>query len=124
MKSRSNNVRRARPALGTIIEIEVGGVKEREAHAAIDAAFASVEEVHRRMSFHEPASMLSRLNRLAAVQPLRVDEWTFEVLQFAAEVYRESDGLFDVTVAAVLQDRGFLPAEPGRDRRSPVATNG
>ena len=111
MTSCSANLRRARPLLGTIVEIQVAGFGESESHAAIDAAFATVEEVQRRMSFHDPASTLSRLNRLAAVEPLKVDEWTFEVLQFAAEVHRVSGGLFDVAVAPVLQAQGFLPAD-------------
>lgn len=122
MKLLSNSVRRARPLLGTIVEIDVGGLEESAAHAAIDAAFATVEEVQRRMSFHDPASIVSQLNRLAGFEPLQVDEWTFEVLQFAAEVHRVSGGLFDVTVAPALQARGFLPTDECGARREGVVT--
>ena len=59
MTSRSSEVRRARPLLGTFVEIAVHGLPEDAAHRAIDAAFAVVEEVQRRMSFHDPKSMLS-----------------------------------------------------------------
>ena len=85
---------------------------EDTSHAAIDAAFDAIAEVQRRMSFHDPSSMLSRLNRLAAFEPLQVDDWTFEVLEFAAEMHRVSGGIFDVTVGADLQARGFLPVVP------------
>jgi thiamine biosynthesis lipoprotein len=107
----SNSVRRARPLLGTIVEIQASGLGESESHAAIDAAFAEIEEVQRRMSFHDPASTLSRLNRLAGVEPLPVDDWTFDVLEFAAEMHRVARGIFDVTVAPHLQTQGFLPAD-------------
>ncbi|MGB8170081.1 MAG: FAD:protein FMN transferase [Chthoniobacteraceae bacterium] len=123
MKWRSNSVRRARPLLGTIVEIQVAGLGERECHAAIETAFATVEEVQQRMSFHEPTSTLSRLNRLAALAPMRVDAWTWDVLRFAEKVHRVSGGLFDVTIAPVLQAQGFLPAGesdlPGTKQAAP-----
>ena len=118
MPSRSDNVRRARPLLGTFVEIEVGGLGESAAHRAVGEAFAAVEEVQRRMSFHDPASVLSRINREAAERAVAVDAWTFEVLSAAAEVQRVSGGVFDVAVAPHLQRLGFLPAlavQPGRD---------
>jgi thiamine biosynthesis lipoprotein len=111
MKSRSNEVRRARPLLGTFVEIAVEGLSSDSAHSAIDAAFASIEEVERRMSFHDPASNLSRLNREAALRAVPVDAWTFAVLRTAARVHRVSCGAFDVTVAPCLQRLGFLPGE-------------
>jgi thiamine biosynthesis lipoprotein len=109
MPSRSNSgVRRARPLLGTIVEIALPEDDE-DSFAAIDAAFQVVEEVQRRMSFHEAESTLSRVNREAASTPVAVDAWTFAVLQTAAELHRESGGLFDVAVAPQLQELGYLP---------------
>ena len=109
MTSLSNEVRRARPLLGTYVEIATVGMPKEAAHRAIDAAFAAIEEVQRRMSFHDSESVLSRLNRDAARQAVRVDAETFTVLQTAAEVHRASGGMFDVTIAPPLQEFGFLP---------------
>jgi thiamine biosynthesis lipoprotein len=110
MPSRSAEIRRARPLLGTFVEIVVpescGGSVD-----AIDAAFADIGEVQRRMSFHDPASTLSFVNREAARRAVRVDAWTFEVLQAAAEMHRASGGLFDVAIAPRLQALGFLPGD-------------
>jgi len=109
MPSRSNSgVRRARPLLGTIVEIALPGDGEDRA-AAIAAAFGVVEEVQRRMSFHEAESTLTRVNREAASMPVPVDAWTFAVLQMAAELHRDSGGLFDIAVAPRLQELGYLP---------------
>lgn len=102
-------IRRARPWLGTFVEIRVGGLAAAEALAAIDAAFAEVAEVHRLMSFHEAASDLSRLHRAAMSTPVRVDTRTFAVLDAALCLAAESDGCFDPTVAAQLVAWGFLP---------------
>ena len=58
-------IRRARPLLGTIVQIQVEGLCETDALAALDAAFAEVARVHRCMSFHEADSDLSRIHRAA-----------------------------------------------------------
>lgn len=109
MATASAKVRRARPLLGTFVEIEVAGAAESELNTAVDAAFEAVAGVHDLMSFHEPDSDVSRLNRDASVQPVRVHAWTYQVLQAAVEMHRRSNGLFDVAVAPALQAMGWLP---------------
>ena len=109
MKSRSGELRQARPLLGTIVELVADGLGESAARAAMVDAFAVVAEVQRRMSYHDPASLLSRINREAAERTVEVDEWTFEVLTRAAEMHRVSGCVFDVTIAPQLEALGFLP---------------
>ncbi|MFB9266152.1 FAD:protein FMN transferase [Bradyrhizobium erythrophlei] len=94
------------------MEIEVASAGA-ETDAAIDAAFDAVAQVHRLMSFHERDSDLSRLNRETHVQPIRVHPWTFQVLEAAVEMHRQSRGAFDVTVAPALQAIGLLPGLDG-----------
>ena len=103
------SVRRARPLLGTFVEITATGRPAATLHAAIDAAFGAVATVHRLMSFHEAASDVSRVNRHAATTAITVHPWTYAVLTAAADLSRRSDGLFDVTVAPELQALGVLP---------------
>jgi FAD:protein FMN transferase len=110
MNSPSSEVRRARPLLGTFVEIVVDQLSLWESNRAIDAAFQAIEEVQYRMSFHDPGSTLSFLNRNAGHVPVPIDEWTFTVLETAAEVHRISQGAFDVTIAPHLQALGFLPS--------------
>ena len=105
----SDRVRRARPLLGTFVEIEVAGAARSEMDAAIDAAFEAVTNVHRLMSFHEPDSDVSRLNRETGVRPIEVHAWTFQVLEAAVELHRRSNGIFDIAVAPALQAMGLLP---------------
>jgi thiamine biosynthesis lipoprotein len=115
MKPASNSIRRARPLLGTFVEIAVTGAGTADANTAIDAAFAAVAEVHRLMSFHEAASDVSRVNRQAARGPVAVHPWTYRVLDTALELYRRSDGAFDITVAPTLQALGLLPHDPNEN---------
>jgi thiamine biosynthesis lipoprotein len=109
--SPATEVRRARPLLGTLVEIRAAGPGgEVRLHAAIDAAFAAVERVQSLMSFHDPGSELSALNREAARRPLAVDARTYEVLAAALELSRRSQGAFDICVAPRLEEWGYLPA--------------
>lgn len=114
MAAASNSIRRARPLLGTFVEVEAAAASVPEAHAAIDAAFAAIADVHRLMSFHDPDSDVGRLNRSALVGPVEVHDWTFAVLRAAAELRAASDGVFDITVAPALQALGLLP-RPAND---------
>ncbi len=109
MKLSSSEVRRARPLLGTFVEITVSGFSESEARDAVEAAFATIADVQRRMSFHDPASQLSEINQNAFRKPVAVDRWTFAVLKLAQTMWRVSEGVFDVSVAPRLQELGFLP---------------
>jgi FAD:protein FMN transferase len=109
MEAAPVSIRRARPLLGTFVEIAVDGQTFDAAEAAVEAAFAAVATVHRLMSFHESASDVSRLNRGAASGAVRVHGWTYQVLEAARDLHRRSGGMFDISVAPALQRLGLLP---------------
>ena len=105
----SDRIRRARPLLGTFVEVEVTGSGISEMNRAIDAAFEAIANVQRLMSFHDPNSDVSRLNREASDRPVKIHALTFRVLETAVEMHQRSKGVFDVTVAPILQRLGLLP---------------
>ena len=109
MKFASSEVRRARPLLGTFVEISASGISPTTLHRAIDRAFATIERVHRLMSFHDPASDISKLNRAKAGRVVRVHAWTHQVLRQAQRFAIASDGCFDITIAPQLVKWKFLP---------------
>lgn len=107
-------VKRARPLLGTVVEIRAEAQMEASRlHAAIDAAFERMELVHRLMSYHDPESDLSRLNSCRAGRAHSVEPHTYEVLSAALHFARRSDGAFDPCVAQQLEQWGYLPVAPG-----------
>jgi len=118
----ARHVRRARPLLGTFVEITASGAEPCDLDAAAEAAFAAIAKVHRLMSFLGRASDVSRLNCEAVTRPVRVDPWTWDVIATAVDLNRRSRGAFDVTVAPLLQHAGLLPPLPaGRaSDRTPV----
>ncbi|HMJ05833.1 MAG TPA: FAD:protein FMN transferase [Chthoniobacterales bacterium] len=91
--SRSVELRRARPLLGTFVEIAARAPNEHKCRRALTAGFAAIARVQRLMSRHDPASDLSRLNagEAGAMHP-----WTHTVLRAARQFAEESKGVFDV----------------------------
>ncbi|GGH63806.1 FAD:protein FMN transferase [Comamonas phosphati] len=89
-------LRRARPLLGTLVEIGVNDEGESP-QLAVQAAFAAIEQVQACMSRFEPDSDVARFAALAPGQDMDVAPATAEVLQAAHELEWASDGLFDVT---------------------------
>jgi len=115
-------VRRARPLLGTLVEIAAQGSDAAALAEAVEAAFGAIATVHRLMSFHEGSSDVARMNRRAARTAVHVHSWTFSVLQEAQGVAEASEGIFDVTVASVLVRHRLLPRTPGAPVPHPSAT--
>src|SRR5258706_9182134 len=102
MEQPRDSIRRARPLLGTFVEIFASGASAAELEAAVEAAFGAIAEVHRLMSFHDADSDVSRLNRETSATAIEVHPTTFKVLETAIEVHHPSEGLFDITTPAAL----------------------
>lgn len=106
--------RRAQPWLGTLVEITIADSPgDARLLTAFNDAFAEIAEVHRLMSFHDPASDVSRLNRAAAGASVAVHAHTCEVIRTALSIACASGGLFDVSCAPQLVQWGYLPAPAG-----------
>ena len=111
--------RRARPLLGTLVEVRAQGASATAFDVAADAAFDAVAQVHALMSFHEAGSDLRRIARARAGERLAVHPHTAAVLTRAQRWARVSDGAFDAGCAPHAVRAGWLPAPddgapPGR----------
>jgi len=102
-------LRRCRPLLGTYVEIAATGADRSRLEQAVENAFAAIAEVHRLMSYHDPASDVCRLNREGFPKGVVVHPWTWHVLKSAQEFNRESRDAFDITVAPLLTKQNHLP---------------
>ena len=109
MKFASSEVRRARPLLGTFVDITARGTDETDLHRAIDRAFATIQRVDRLMSFHDSGSDVWRINRDGFPKGVIVHPWTWRVLTCAQEFSRKSNGVFDITIGRQLVKWDYLP---------------
>lgn len=100
MSAPQTQQKRARPQLGTIVEIEASHAQPEQAQQAIGAAFAAIQRVDELMSPQRGDSDIARINCAAAGARIQVDEQTMQVLTFCDRLFVASDGLFDpVTLA-------------------------
>lgn len=105
MRRASRTVRRARPLLGTLVEVRVAA--SARAALALEQAFRAIERVHRAMSAQESTSDIARLR---AGKRASLDPWTRRVLERAEEIRLASGGLFDCQACGYALDgiaKGF-----------------
>lgn len=106
--------RRAQPWLGTLVDITIAdALGDAEPISCFNDAFARVADVHRLMSFHDPASDVSRVNHAAIGESVEVHAHTHEVIRCALAMACATDGIFDVTCAPRLVEWGYLPTPAG-----------
>ncbi len=103
--------RQARYVMGTVAEITVAAADRQSAERAMASGFHALRQVDRRMSIYQPASELSRLNRLAASGWVRTDPDMLAVTEAALHMSRESDGAMDITILPLMRLWGFVQRE-------------
>ena len=88
-------LRRLRIALGTWVAIEAAAESEATAAGALEAAFAAVSEVERRMHPEREGSDIARINSapLRVQTPIHASTW--EVLTLAQRLNELTRGVFD-----------------------------
>ena len=89
-------LKRAKPLLGTLVELACIAENTGASIDASELAFAAVARVHGLMSRHEHGSELSAFNRLAPGSWIVVSEETFDVFRFAQTLSAQTSGAFDV----------------------------
>jgi len=91
----SMGAQRARPAMGTILKLEVYGEKAAE---ALEAAFEEVDRIESLLSRWRPNSDVLRVENAKPGVAVKVDPTTIQIVQLALEAARSSGGVFDPTL--------------------------
>ena len=93
----------SRVIMGTLVRIQIRCESEQIAHEALTRAYAAMDQVDQLMSTYREDSEMSKINRLAAQEPVEVSPETFNLLRKAMEYSRMTDGAFDITVAPLIR---------------------
>jgi len=96
-------VRRARQAMGSLLEITALDALPSD----VDAAFREVARLEKVLSHYRADSELSLALRAARTGPARLGEDLFECLMAARRTWEVSGGAFDPTVAPLVEAWGF-----------------
>jgi len=92
-----------RSVMGTFAQITVVAPNESIAQKAIAEAFDRLKQIETLMSAKLEGSQISKVNSLAASEPVIVSNETFYVLQKATEFAQYTNSAFDITVAPVIE---------------------
>ncbi len=102
-------------SMGTVIEITLQGDDEERAKKAALQAFQEIKRIEQLMSPWIGTSDVSRLNRFAGREWIKVSPETFDVIQRSQKISGLSEGAFDITIAPLTQlwrkarERGVPP---------------
>ncbi|MBN1491477.1 MAG: FAD:protein FMN transferase [Phycisphaerae bacterium] len=96
-------VAQSREVMGTLACVTAIAPDETTARAAVEAAYARLDDVNRLMSDYRADSEIGRLNALSAGESLIVSPETFYCLQRAAEIAEASGGAFDATCRPLVE---------------------
>lgn len=91
----------AHEAMATVFEAVIAGETEKYSRQAAQAVFHELDRLEGMLSRFIESSDVSRINQLGSDEPVRVGIETFECLRIAAEIHRETDGAFDVTLGGL-----------------------
>lgn len=108
--------RHAFTAMASPNEIVLAGVPPAQAADACAFAKAEVRRIERKYSRYRDDSVISAINARAGRGGVTVDAETAHLLDFAAELHRQSDGLFDLTSGCLRRAWDFKAGrEPSPD---------
>ena len=96
-----------RPMMGTEVSVYLWSDDEDDGRRALEAVFVEAERINRLMSTYLDDSEISRVNRLAAQQPVPVGEELFGLIQRSLDVAVLTRGAFDITYDSVGQHYDF-----------------
>lgn len=91
----------AEPHMGTRFQILLYAPDEATANRAARAAFARIAELDGIMSDYRPTSELMLLCKQAGGEPVKVSDDLHDILTRSQQLFKRSDGAFDITIAPV-----------------------
>jgi len=95
-------------AMGTTFIVIAYADDQQVLEQGMEAAFAEAKRVDGMLSNYRPESELSRVNREAGQEPVRVSPELFDLLEYCAGISRQSEGTFDISVGPLMRVWGFF----------------
>ncbi|MBO0696964.1 MAG: FAD:protein FMN transferase [Zavarzinella sp.] len=99
-------LRASRRAMATIFEVLLP-FGYPQAQSAAEAALDRIDELEDQLTVFRDHSEVSRLNATAADGPVEVERGLFDLIEFAAQLTRQTNGAFDIATGALTKAWGF-----------------
>jgi thiamine biosynthesis lipoprotein len=98
----------ARNAMATRFEVVLHGDDPVRLRAAAEEALDEIQQLEAQLNLYSPSSELTQINARAAREPVRVEPRLFRLLEHARQLWRETEGAFDITIAPLMRAWGFV----------------
>ncbi|HCQ84056.1 MAG TPA: hypothetical protein DIV36_05535, partial [Verrucomicrobiales bacterium] len=114
-----NTIRAARKAMATRFEIILHSHQRNDwLQSVAEEILDEIDRIESQLSRYMPTSQIARANRLAALQPVKLDPQVFQLLEDCIQWHQQTRGAFDITAGPLLKCWGFTDGqycEPSRD---------
>ena len=97
--------------MGSACEVVLGCPTQKEAESLVKLAIDEVLRIEHKYSRYTSDSIVSRINQQAGLAPVKCDDESWALFQFASQLYEKSDGLFDITSGVLRQAWNFQKTE-------------
>jgi len=101
-------VKLALNAMATRFELVLHGDDPVFLRAAGQEALAEIKRLHQRLSFYDPSSSISHINRNAYQSPVQINSNLYSLLKLSKEIHHLTHGAFDITIGPLMKIWGFV----------------
>ena len=98
-------------AMGSACEVVLASASQKEAETLAKLAIDEVLRIERKYSRYTADSIVAIINQQAGHEPVRCDDESWALFQFASQLFEKSDGLFDITSGVLRQAWNFQKPE-------------
>lgn len=107
--------------MGGLCEVVLAAQSLAHAQSLAMPAIDEVHRIERKYSRYTGDSVVSEINAQAGGSPVECDEETLSLLGFAAQLHKQSDGLFDITSGVLRRAWNFdVPVVPSEASLAPL----
>ncbi len=110
-------------AFGTECLIRVSAELPRDRQDLLNVGVLEAQRIEKKYSRFLPDSEMSRINRLAATASCTIDSETSSLLELAKLCFEESNGLFDITAAPLIELWSKAEQRPSKEILSATLKN-
>ncbi|UKB86034.1 FAD:protein FMN transferase [Chryseobacterium sp. MEBOG06] len=87
--------------MGNAFEITVVDENEDRAYKHIDAAVTEIQRIEKLLTTFSENSQTSQINDHAGINPVKVDQEVFELIERSLRISRITDGYFDISYSGI-----------------------
>ena len=87
--------------MGSRFDISIVAADSLSAEKNIDQAIAEIDRIEQLISDWIPSSQVSEINRMAGIQPVKVDQELLQLTKRALRISELTEGAFDISFAAM-----------------------